>query len=84
MLYEVITEVTGAALLVGGWRDRVADAAAWRGAWEPLRTGGKYPVSYEIFYGTAFGPEEGQPRRTRDGEVATISVDSLLKSRPIR
>lgn len=77
-------EMTGAALLVGRWRDRAADPAAWRAAWEPLRMAGKYPVSYEIVYGTAFGPEEGQPRRTRDGEVATISVDSLLKSRPIR
>ena len=45
---------------------------------------GRYPVTYEVVYGTAFGPPEGQPRRTRDGDVATISVDSLLKSRTVR
>jgi malonyl-CoA O-methyltransferase len=77
-------ESTGAAQLIGGWGRAAADTAAWRAAWEPLRTAGKCPVSFEIVYGTAFGPEEGQPRRTQRGEEATFSVDNLLKSRPIR
>ena len=77
-------QMTGAALLVAGGPERAPDDPAWRAAWEPLRVAGQYPVSYEIVYGAAFGPEEGQPRRTKGGEEATFSVDSLLKSRPIR
>ena len=30
-------------------------------AYEPLRVEGKYPVTYEIIYGTAYGPQQGQP-----------------------
>ena len=39
----------------------------------------KIEISFEIVYGAAFGPEDGQPVRTRDGEVATFSVDQLKK-----
>ena len=47
----------------------------------PREADGKFPLTYEIVYGTAFGPEEGQPRRTADGDIATFSVESLLRSR---
>ncbi|HLF30466.1 MAG TPA: methyltransferase domain-containing protein [Xanthomonadales bacterium] len=40
-----------------------------------------YPLTYEIAYGLAFGPEEGQPVKTREGDVASFSVDSLRASR---
>jgi len=33
-------------------------------AYEPFRVEGRYPVTYEIIYGTAFGPLEGQLRKT--------------------
>lgn len=37
----------------------------------------RYPASFEIIYGTAFAPAEGQPVKTPDGDVATFSVDAL-------
>jgi len=49
-------------------------------AYEPFRRGGRYPASYEIIYGTAFAPRDGQPLKTAEGDVATFSVDMLLSS----
>ncbi len=49
-------------------------------AYEPFRVEGRYPVTYEIIYGTAFGPQEGQPRKTTQGDVVTFSVESLRQS----
>ena len=46
-------------------------------ALERFRKGGRYPASFEIIFGTAFAPEEGQPVRTPAGDVATFSVDAL-------
>jgi len=76
-------ECTGVSRLIGGW-------AEWQVLRQPLervlqsrRVAGRIPVTFEIVYGTAFGPPEGQPRRTAEGEIATFSVDSLLKSRPM-
>jgi len=46
-------------------------------AYEPFRRGGRYPASYEIIYGTAFAPAEGQPVKTAEGDVATFSIDAL-------
>lgn len=37
------------------------------------------PASFEIIYGTAFAPAEGQPVKTAEGDVATFSVDALKK-----
>jgi len=74
-------EAVGTSLMIGGWcewRDRPRAAES---AFEPLKSGDRYPLSYEVLYGTAFGPPEGQPRRTAGGDEARISVDSLLKSR---
>lgn len=50
-------------------------------AYEPFRREGRYPASYEIIYGTAFAPREGQPLKTPDGDVATFSIDAL-RTRP--
>lgn len=36
-------------------------------------------ISFEIVYGAAFGPADGQPVRSQEGEVATFSVDQLKK-----
>jgi malonyl-CoA O-methyltransferase len=41
----------------------------------------RWPLSWEIAYGAAFGPEEGQPIRSGGVEVATFSVEALRGSR---
>lgn len=76
-------EATAVSLLILGWERWRAQRERLEAAYSPLLTAGRYPLSYEIIYGTAFGPQEGQPRRTADGDVVTFSVDSLLKSRPM-
>ncbi len=42
---------------------------------------GLLPLSWEIAYGAAFGPEEGQPVRSGGVETATFSVEALRGSR---
>jgi malonyl-CoA O-methyltransferase len=74
-------EAVGTSLLIGGWPEWRRHARAAESAFGPLKSGDRYPLSYEVLYGTAFGPPEGQPRRTARGDEARISVDSLLKSR---
>jgi malonyl-CoA O-methyltransferase len=76
-------EATAVSLLIPGWERWRAQWERLEAAYSPLLTAGRYPLSYEIVYGTAFGPQEGQPRRTAGGDVVTFSVDSLLKSRPM-
>jgi malonyl-CoA O-methyltransferase len=46
-------------------------------SYEQFRRAGRYPASYEVIYGTAFAPAEGQPMKTPQGDVATFSVDAL-------
>jgi malonyl-CoA O-methyltransferase len=46
-------------------------------AYEQFRHDDRYPASYEVIYGTAFAPAEGQPVKTPEGDVATFSVDAL-------
>lgn len=41
----------------------------------------RYPASYEVLYGVAFGPAEGQPVRIGGGEVATFSIDAIKAGR---
>ncbi len=42
---------------------------------------GIWPLSWEIAYGAAFGPEDGQPVRSGGVELASFSVDALRNSR---
>ncbi|MCF6264886.1 MAG: malonyl-ACP O-methyltransferase BioC [Xanthomonadales bacterium] len=42
---------------------------------------GRYPASWEVIYGVAWQPEDGQPVRTITGEEASFSVEHLLNSR---
>ena len=74
-------EATGTALLVDGWPELKAEPEALAAHWPGRTRDGRVPLGFEIVYGAAFGPPEGQPRRTDKGEEATFSVDSLLKSR---
>lgn len=46
-------------------------------AYEPFRRNDRYPASYEIIYGTAFAPRDGQPVKTAQGDVATFSIEAL-------
>lgn len=50
-------------------------------AYEQFRRDDRYPASYEVIYGTAFAPAQGQPVKTPQGDVATFSIDAL-RSRP--
>jgi malonyl-CoA O-methyltransferase len=48
-------------------------------AYEQFARNGRYPATYEVIYGAAFAPAEGQPVRTPDGDVATFSLEALRK-----
>ena len=50
-------------------------------AYEQYRLNGRYPASWEVVYGAAFGPADGQPYRTGQGEVAEFSLEALRSSR---
>jgi malonyl-CoA O-methyltransferase len=77
-------EATGSALLLSGKHNLAEVAGGLEAAYRRLKVDGRYPVSYEIIYGAAFGPNEGQPRKTANGDVVTFSVESLRKSRRSR
>jgi len=48
-------------------------------AYEQFQKNHRYPASFEVIYGTAFAPAEGQPMKTPQGDVATFSVEALLR-----
>ena len=50
-------------------------------AYEQFRQGDIYPATYEVVYGVAFGPREGQPYRHPEGEMVTFSIEALKASR---
>lgn len=50
-------------------------------AYEAFRTGDRYPATFEVVYGAAFGPQAGQPVRTPGGDIAEFSLDALRVSR---
>lgn len=76
-------EATATDLLIPGWERWRAESPRLEAVLSSRLVETRYPLGYEIVYGTAFGPREGQPRRTAGGDVVTFSVDSLLKSRPM-
>ena len=70
-------EATGMSLLVTGWNRSESRIASLERAYPRLPGEDKLPLSYEINYGVAFGPADGQPVKTRGGDIATFSVDAL-------
>ncbi len=54
---------------------------AMRRAYEARRVDGRIPASFEVVYGLAWGPPDGQPRRRGDTDVATFPVDHLRRRR---
>lgn len=55
--------------------------AAVADAYEAFRVDGRLPATYEVIYALAWAPAAGQPRRTRDGAVASFPLDRLRGSR---
>ncbi len=49
-------------------------------AYEAFKDGDRYPASYEVVYGVAWGPPEGRAQRSGEGEVATFSVNHLRQT----
>lgn len=71
---------TGVGIIAGeGLQDVIGGAGPeqFAGAYEHFRRESRCPVTFEIIYGTAFAPEEGQPVKTPEGDVATFSVAAL-------
>jgi malonyl-CoA O-methyltransferase len=55
-----------------------ASQTEWMAAGEKTRDeDGRYPVTWEAVYASAWSPDEGQPIRTESGEEASFSVNSL-------
>lgn len=50
-------------------------------AYESFRRDGVLPATYEVIYAHAWGPEPGQPRRGRDGEIASFPIERLRGTR---
>lgn len=46
-------------------------------AYEQFCKNDRYPASFEVIYGVAFAPEEGQPMKTAEGDIAMFSIDAL-------
>jgi malonyl-CoA O-methyltransferase len=49
--------------------------------YETFRRDGVLPATYEVIYAHAWGPDPGQPRRGRGGEIASFPVERLRGSR---
>lgn len=78
MLTEL--EATGITLIGGeNWHEAidVTGPDQLSEAYARSQRDDRFPVVFEIVYGTAFAPEEGQPVKTAEGDVATFSIDSL-------
>ena len=50
-------------------------------AYEAFREDGVLPATYEVVYALAWAPEPGQPRRSREGAIASFPLDRLRGSR---
>jgi malonyl-CoA O-methyltransferase len=74
-------EWTGASTHISDWPQWTAANGSLATRYEQLRRQGGLPVTWEIVFGAAFGPPEGQPIRTPEGDVAAFSIDSLRGSR---
>jgi len=73
-------DATGAASHLLDWPPKDTFLDALREAYPPSAQADRFPLSWEIVYGMAFGPPEGQPIRGRDGDTATFSVAALRQS----
>ncbi len=74
-------EWTGASTHFANWPQWSAVDGPLAAEYEVFRRPGGLPVSWEIVFGAAFGPGEGQPIKTSEGDIAAFSVESLRGSR---
>jgi malonyl-CoA O-methyltransferase len=84
-LHSLLADIKGC-----GWQNAALDRrrgltgrarfGSMLSAYEKKADADIYPASYEIIFGTAFAPAEGQPTRTREGDVATFSLETLKSS----
>jgi len=83
---DLVTELeaTGASLHFADWMALAERGSSVADAYQALCNNGCFAVTWEIVYGAAFGPEEGQPIKTREGDVALLSADALRRSMPRR
>jgi malonyl-CoA O-methyltransferase len=75
LLHEL--ECTGASALLGGRAHEPEMTEGARRASAESLARGERKLTWEIVYGTAFGPKDGQPIKTPQGDLATFSVESL-------
>ena len=73
-------EATGTAGFFRGRNGLQELKAQIEAEYENFMVEGRYPVTYEVIYGAAFGPQEGQPRKSDEGDVVTFSVEALKRS----
>ncbi len=74
-------EAVGAASYCKNFKDIQDGMDKITAAWATDQKSGVWPLSWEIAYGAAFGPEDGQPVRSGGVEMATFSVDALRGTR---
>jgi malonyl-CoA O-methyltransferase len=74
-------EAVGAASYCRDFEGILSQAGKIASSYPVDRHSGHWPLSWEIVYGAAFGPEEGQPVRHGGTETATFSVDALRATR---
>ncbi len=74
-------QAVGAASYCRNFSEMQQNPESWASHYPIDRNSGHWPLSWEIAYGAAFGPEEGQPVRNGGGETATFSVEALRGSR---
>jgi malonyl-CoA O-methyltransferase len=53
-------------------------------AYEAFRHEGSVPATYEVVYAQAWAPDEGQPRRSGNQDIASFPIDRLRGSRRTR
>ena len=73
-------KATGAGTHFSGWGDLARKKSELQAVYEKYKIENRYPVTWEIVYGAAFGPQQGQPIKTDDGDLAAFSVDFLRAS----
>jgi len=73
-------ESTGAASHFADWHAQTSQRSELEEKYREFLREGRFPVTWEIVYGSAFGPEEGRPVKTPDGDVAAFSVEHLRQS----
>ncbi len=82
--YEALmceSQAVGAASYFRNFNAIQAKSADIKDSYPVDQRSAHWPLSWEIVYGMAFGPEEGQPVRSEGVEIATFSVEALRGSR---